>query len=92
MVNQAHGFIFSSGNFTTYDAPGATWTVISGINNTGAVVGKYVDAVGTTHGYLLSGGQFTTIDYPNATLTAATSINDDGQIVGQYTDASGTEV
>ena len=85
-----HGFIYSGANFTSVDVPDATSTITWGINNTGSVVGTYVDAQGIrNHSYLLNGGQYTTFDYPNAASTEATGINDNGQIVGQYTDTAG---
>jgi len=34
-----HGFFFLNGTFTTYDVPGATATIITGLNNAGRVCG-----------------------------------------------------
>jgi len=51
------------GTYTQIDVPGATTTVIQGINAAGDVVGSYNDSNGS-HGFLLSSGVFTTIDYP----------------------------
>jgi probable HAF family extracellular repeat protein len=49
--------------FTTIDVPGATTTNARGINDSGQVVGTYVDSTGT-HGFLYTDGSFTTIDVP----------------------------
>jgi hypothetical protein len=58
----------------------------SGINDSGQIVGRYVDAIGTTHGFLRSGGSYTTLDVPGSTFTVANGINASGQIVGAYYD------
>jgi probable HAF family extracellular repeat protein len=61
----------------------------TGINNSGQIVGFFVDA--TVHGFFLDvGGSFTTIDVPGATSTSAFGINDSGQIMGIFFDTTGT--
>jgi hypothetical protein len=40
--------------FLTIDYPGATYTLASGINCQGDVVGSYIDAAGKRHGFFLS--------------------------------------
>jgi hypothetical protein len=58
--NVAHGFVRSpSGEFTTFDAPGASSAAASGyatfadsINDAGAITGHYTDAHGVIHGFL----------------------------------------
>lgn len=60
-----------------------------GINNSGVIVGLYLEANGAEHGFVKSGGSFTTIDFPKSTLTDVFSINAQGQIVGRYTDTAG---
>ncbi|HYM91868.1 MAG TPA: hypothetical protein VEW91_09580 [bacterium] len=67
-------------SFTTIDAPGATRTWASGINDAGQIVGSF-----NNHGYLrTSWGAFTTFDVPGATDTGAEGINNAGQIVGTF--------
>ena len=79
--------------FTTIDVPGATLTVVMGINDAGDMVGYYADsASGSTHGFLLSGGSFTVIDYPGADSSRASGINDFGQIVGWALKGDAAEV
>jgi probable HAF family extracellular repeat protein len=71
--------------FTTIDVPGSAYTVASGINDAGQVVGYY-----NSHGFLLSNGTYTTLDATGSVVTQALGINNAGQIVGNYGDASGT--
>ena len=72
----------SQGTYTQIDVPGATNTVLSGIDTAGDIVGSYQDTGGFEHGFILSGGSYTTIDYPGATNTILSNVNDKGQIVG----------
>jgi uncharacterized membrane protein len=72
------------GSFTTIDVPGASSTHAAGINDSGQIVGYFVDATGT-HGFFLDvGGSLTTIDVPGASDTFALGINNSGQIVGSF--------
>ena len=48
--------MLSGGSFTTIDVPGSSFTAALGINDTGQIVGIFLDASGTGHGFLLSGG------------------------------------
>ena len=61
-----------------------------GINNSGQIVGYYVDASGANHGFVLSGGIYTALNDPigDPGSTRAFGINATGQIVGIY-NASG---
>ncbi len=79
--------------FTTIDAPAASYTMASGINDARQTVGTFVDPSSLSHGFLLSGGTFTTIDvpFPSACYppcppfeTQAGGINTAGQIVGAF--------
>jgi uncharacterized membrane protein len=70
------------GTYTQIDYPGATLTLVSGVNSAGDVVGGYVDASNNYHGFLLSDGVYTTIDDPDLPNAFAYGINDVGQIVG----------
>jgi YVTN family beta-propeller protein len=79
----------SAQQFATVDFPGATATEVLAINNTGQMVGTYVDTQNVTHGFSLTAGVFTTIDFTGATLTVATSLNNVGQIAGYYVDNHG---
>ena len=83
------GFLYSGGVFTTIDVPGASETFAYGINETGQIVGTFVDATGA-HGFLDTGGVFTTLNAPGANHTEAWGINKAGQIVGWFNDGTGT--
>ena len=76
--------------FTSIDPPGASGTIVSGINNSGNIVGSYADAEGHAHNFLYAGGTFTSIDdFPGASVTIVWGINNSGTIVGDYQDAQG---
>ena len=74
--------------FNTIDVPGAVFTQPTGIDDTGRVVGLYLDAGFKAHGFLLAGGTFTTIDAPSSIASQVNGINNLGQVVGTYTDSS----
>ncbi|HEY7242627.1 MAG TPA: Ig-like domain-containing protein [Xanthobacteraceae bacterium] len=82
------------------DALGTNGTVPFDINDSGQIVGNYVDSNGVLHGFLYSNGTYTSITDPSARTTPgfqtfgtyAHSINDSGQIVGYYVDATTNEV
>ena len=46
------GFLYSGGNFTIFNYPGAVATYLLGINNAGVLLGIYTDAAGNDHGFL----------------------------------------
>ena len=51
--NDALGFLLSGGIYTTLDAPGANQkTIADGINDSGVIVGSYLDTNGVYHGFL----------------------------------------
>lgn len=77
-----HGFLLHAGTYTSFDYPGATFTIANALNNLGAIVGFYGDTSGVYHGFLLNGGICSAIDSPGATATEAYGINDAGTIVG----------
>jgi hypothetical protein len=88
-----HGFIRSrDGALETFDVPGATYTIPTGINPAGAIAGVYADANVVNHGFIRSrNGAFITFDPPDSVDTFPTSINTVGVIVGNYHKASGIE-
>jgi uncharacterized membrane protein len=77
--------------FKTVVVPKALQTSIYGINNSGAMVGYYINEMGAIHGLLLVNGEVTNIDDPNSAFgTEAINVNSSGTIVGEYiTDAEG---
>jgi hypothetical protein len=56
------------------------------VNDSGQIVGYYVDGSGAVHGYERSGGKFATLDVPfaGATGTYADGINNSGEVVGGW--------
>jgi uncharacterized membrane protein len=94
-----HGFVLSDGVYTTLDVPGAIFTVATGINNDGVIVGAYQEQhilhfpppfgdilLTFQHGYVLIDGVYTTIDVGRPYYTAVLTINAEGQIAGNYVD------
>jgi hypothetical protein len=78
-----HGFLESSGVYTTQDVAGSINSGIYGINNLGQTAGYFVDAAGA-HGYLEDGGTVTPLDVPGTDRTYAKGINDSGMIAGYF--------
>jgi probable HAF family extracellular repeat protein len=76
-------------DFVTLQDPGAVSTVASGVNDSGQIVGYFVDSSLNTNGFGYSGGSYTTIDVPGAAATTASGISNSGEIIGSYTDSSG---
>jgi probable HAF family extracellular repeat protein len=74
-----HGY-----SFVTIDVPGSVETDAYGINDSGQVVGYYLDHNRKTHGFLLHDGIYSTIDVPDAVETQVFGINDSGDIVGVF--------
>ena len=86
----ANGFLYSNGTWTTLDDPSAIdGTFANGINASGQIVGSYTDGSGNENGFLYSNGTWTTLDDPLGIDTTASAINNAGQIVGSYIDSSG---
>ena len=58
-----HGFVYSAGQYTTFDMPeSATSVTVTGINNNGRVVGSYTSAAnGKKHGFIYNGSMVTSI-------------------------------
>lgn len=98
-----HGWIRQAdGSVQTYNAPGASirtgsvfcygtngGTVLTGINNVGAMAGLYVDTTYKLHGFTVStDGGFQPVDVPGAASTSGGGINDRGVFVGHWSDKS----
>ena len=77
------GFLLRHGQFTELDAPDASITLPSGIDNRGRVVGGYLDPNGINgRGFIWEDGSYTTIVAPGErTDTIALAINDRGDIL-----------
>jgi probable HAF family extracellular repeat protein len=72
-------------DFKSFNAPGASATLPSGINNLGQIVGTFFDNMAHQHGFFRdANGAVTVLDLPGAMITFPNGINDLGQIVGSY--------
>jgi hypothetical protein len=80
-----HGFILQNNTFTVVDYPGATYTNLNGINDSGTIVGIYQTSSSSNYqGFELAGGTYAAIAYPGAAWTVPEGINDRGEITGDY--------
>lgn len=88
IVGATRGFKRHEGGAFEYPiiAPGdgQFFNIAEGINDSGAVVGRYKDTGGFYHGFLLSGGSYTTIDEGGGPNTWVMGINSAGSFVGSF--------
>ncbi len=79
----------TSGTITTFNVPGAGFTVPIAVNRSGTIAGAYFSS-SIDHGFLLSAqGTFTTFDAPNGVNgTRPTGLDQAGTVVGTYLDAN----
>src|SRR5580692_529371 len=73
-------FTYSKGKFTTVAFPKSNGTEATGINDSGEVVGLYLDSASAQHGFLKKGSKSTTIDVTGDTSADAYGINNAGDI------------
>jgi PEP-CTERM motif len=89
----SYGYLDAGGTITTIDPFGSTFTQALGVNNSGEIVGFYVDpTTGLQDGYIDNGGVFTSFDPYGSVSTTINGVNNLGDIVGFYTTASDTVV
>ncbi len=81
-----HGLAQQGADYTTINYPKATYTWVSGINNSGTVVGNYLKGT-LSKGFQLKNGKYTSIAHSGASTTVPEAISDDGTVVGSYTDS-----
>lgn len=74
------GFVYASGKFTAVNFPKSNGTQAIGINDTGDVVGLYLDSASAQHGFVKRGTKYTKIDVTGGTSSEAWGINNTGQI------------
>lgn len=65
------GFVYASGKFTPINFPKSNGTQALGINDTGDVVGLYLDSGGVQHGFVKKGSKYTSIDVAGDSSTEA---------------------
>jgi uncharacterized membrane protein len=64
--------------------PGATQTVVRGINDSGMITGFYSVPFRDGIGFLFDGQNFTDVDFPGYLVTVANGIDNAGDVVGWY--------
>jgi hypothetical protein len=64
--------------------PGVAATYVTGVSNSGVILGYYLDSQSDAHGFSLSNGKYASIDDPDGTNTTPTGANSSGTIVGYY--------
>ena len=80
-----HGFTLTAhGVFTSFDAPGSTFTTPNFISPQGVIVGSYNDAGSVSHGFILDRRKYTTLNFPGAAGTTLTGLNPSGEMSGFY--------
>jgi uncharacterized protein (TIGR03437 family) len=90
LLGLSHGLVHAqSYTFTQFDVPGATGTLATAINNSGQILGTFVDAKGAPHCFLRdAAGAVTPFDPPGANA-ACKGLNNLGQVVGYLRDSKG---
>lgn len=90
----SYGYVYSGGSYTDLSVAGQRATCAEDINNSGVVVGEYLDNTGpwgNHHGFVYDHGNYALLDdsaFPGGSVdTYLTGINDKGQITGYYYDA-----
>jgi hypothetical protein len=88
------GFVRTrEGDITIFDAPDASGTFVTAINDGGEVAG-YFNFLDATQANRVRGfvrdihGDVTVLDVPNAWASVATSINDRGDVAGYFRETS----
>jgi len=76
--------------FSPVAVPGARAVGVYAVNNSGSMVGTYLDSAGLWHGLLIAGGKVKTIDHPGAAGgTFICGVNSTGVVAGYYLDSVG---
>lgn len=87
-AQDVQGVVVSGSNAVTVNYPGATATVLEGVNYWGTIVGIWSNTnpgfTAPWDSFKLKNGVFTPIKYPGSITTNVMSINDKGAIVGYY--------
>ena len=75
-------FVRTPSGISRIEVPGSLQTEVTGINDTGVIVGDYKAANGSYYGFKLINGVYTSFTVPWSTMTSANDINNKGEIVG----------
>jgi hypothetical protein len=80
----------TDGDCTTINYPGAVYSTVGGLNDTGTISGTYwPNSAGASHGFVLVGSTYSTVDVPKAKATSIGQVNNNNNnnnnwIVGSY--------
>ena len=89
-IDRTTAFTFGGGVYQILTVPGsAPFSVATGINGAGLIVGLYFDLANVLRGFANNGGIFSNVDFPGASGTQVIGVNDAGQMVGDYFDGTG---
>jgi hypothetical protein len=83
-------FVYSKGKFTTVAFPKSNGTEATGINDSGEVVGLYLDSANVQHGFLKKGTKYTSIDVKGDSSPDAYGINNAGDITVYALNSAGS--
>jgi len=78
--------------FQRFDVEGSTGTSLFSINNTGYIVGRYLDENELSHGLIYKDGFLETFNITGISRTLAFGINSHGQISGSYDDPNDSDI
>src|SRR5689334_22791613 len=84
-----HGFFAMKGNYTNYDVPDSTTTIVLGVNNNADFCGSATPTGGVQSAFVSIGDTVTEFAIPNASASLAYQINDANQSCGYYVDEAG---
>lgn len=74
----------ASFTFTPIKLPQGISADVEGINDSGQIVGSFLDGVHPSQGFLFDSGIFTIINVPGSGTTQISAINNSGQMVGTF--------
>jgi len=87
-VRTNNSFLYNGTTYTTLSYPGASSTVVQGLNDSGEAVG-IMTLNGVTEGFTYLNGTYAAVMYPGSSSTDLFGISNNGEITGEYACTSG---
>ena len=84
-------WLFDGTTYVSLNDPGTATLRIVGLNDSGEVVGEYLDAKNDTHSFLFHNGAFTEIETGHTDVFVQ-GVTDGGDVYGYYQDIQGGTV